>query len=1052
MLADYLRNGRFLLLSIALLIVAGLAALSTLPRTEDPRVLNRLAVILTAYPGATSERVEALVSEPIENALRQMPEIDDIWSSSRPGLSVVSIRLKDEIIATERVWSRARDYLADAQIILPVGAQPSRFDEHRGQAFTVQYALVWDGPGAVSLPILRRYAKELQTRLRAVSGTDLVRTFGEPAEEILVAVDHRVLASLQMTSATVAAAVRASDSKVAAGELRNDRNRLQIEVAGALDSLERIRTIPLRVDGSGETVRIGDVARVSRAVADPATEMVLIDGQAGIVVAVRMLPDLRIDHWMARVKRVVDAFSQSTSANVRVQTIFDQSQYTDDRLGGLLLNVVIGFVLILAVLLVTLGVRAAIIVALALPLTALFTLACMKYWGLPIHQMSITGLVVALGIMVDNAIVMVDTIQQKREQGRRALDAVVDSIRHLWLPLLGSTLTTILAFAPIALMPGPAGEFVGGIALSVMFSLVGSYLISHTIIAGLGGRFLRVCPACDRSWLNTGLEIQSLGRGFRNVLRWCLHHPRSTIAATMLLPALGFLSSSWMTEQFFPPSDRDMFRIQVTLPQQSSINATRQIVERIYRRLHGHAEIRNQHWFIGNNAPSFYYNMMGGQDGAAEFAEGMILASDFNAANRLIPALQLELDDAYPEARILVRKLEQGPPFNAPLEVRLYGPSLERLASLGQQIRLLMSATTDVMHTRATLAGAQPKVRVSTREEVARQTGLQLTDVAEQLQALLSGTVAGSILEGTEELPVRVRVGNDAREQWSDLSSLYLSAQRSHGRDDEINGLPLSAIASLEIMPARGVIPRRNGQRVNTIEGYIRAGVLPATVLNRFSEQLRQSGLTMPAGYRMEFGGESSERDEAVGNLLANVGVIATLMILVVVLTFNSFRISGIIFAVAIQAAGLGILSVFVFGHPFGFTVIIGLLGLIGLAINAAIVILAELKANSKAVRGDLDAVIDGVASCSRHITSTTITTVGGFLPLILSGGGFWPPFAIAIAGGTVLTTMLSFFFVPALFLLLARTRAFDLSAQADSAVLRSLPAAATISNSIAAA
>ena len=437
MLADYLRNGRFLVLSIALLLVAGLAALSTLPRTEDPRVMNRLAVVLTAYPGATAERVEALVTEPIENEMRQMPEIQDIWSNSRPGLSVVTIKLKDEVTSTAEVWSRARDNLADVQMELPSDALPSRFDDDRGHAYTVQYALVWNGPGEASLSILRRYAKELQTRLRGVGGTDLVRLFGEPSEEVLVAVDHRRLASLQLTSDTVAAAVRSSDAKVAAGELRNNRNRLQIEVAGGLDSLERIRAIPLRVDAGGETVRLGDVARVSREVKDPADEIVLIDGQPGIVVAVRMLPDLRIDRWMVRINRVVDEFREVASANLAVQSIFDQSQYTDDRLGGLVRNVIMGFVIILAVLLITLGVRAAIIVALALPLTALFTLACMKYWGLPIHQMSITGLVVALGIMVDNAIVMVDTIQQKREQGLRALSAVVESIQHLWLPLLG---------------------------------------------------------------------------------------------------------------------------------------------------------------------------------------------------------------------------------------------------------------------------------------------------------------------------------------------------------------------------------------------------------------------------------------------------------------------------------------------------------------------------------------------------------------------------------------------------------------------------------------
>jgi multidrug efflux pump subunit AcrB len=234
----------------------------------------------------------------------------------------------------------------------------------------------------------------------------------------------------------------------------------------------------------------------------------------------------------------------------------------------------------------------------------------------------------------------------------------------------------------------------------------------------------------------------------------------------------------------------------------------------------------------------------------------------------------------------------------------------------------------------------------------------------------------------------------------------------------------------VEIQPAWGVIPRRNGERVNVIEGYLRAGVLPQTVLQRFQANLQAAGFALPAGYRIEFGGESAGRNDAIGNLLANIGVIVTLLVVVVVLSFNSFRLSGVIFAVAVQSAGLGFLSVYLFGYPFGFTVIVGLLGLMGLAINAAIVILAELKADSRAAGGDSEAIIEGVMNSSRHIASTTITTVGGFMPLMLEGGGFWPPFAVAIAGGTVLTTLLSFYFVPAVFRLMAGRRAFGVTSE----------------------
>jgi multidrug efflux pump subunit AcrB len=390
--------------------------------------------------------------------------------------------------------------------------------------------------------------------------------------------------------------------------------------------------------------------------------------------------------------------------------------------------------------------------------------------------------------------------------------------------------------------------------------------------------------------------------------------------------------------------------------------------------------------------------------------------------------LQRRLDDEFPAAQILVRKLEQGPPFNAPLELRVYGPNLDELRRLGGELRRLLFSTEDIVHSRATLAGGTPKVWLRTRDEVAQLAGLSLTQLAGQLQGALDGVVQGSVLEGTEELPIRIRIGPAVSAQPSDLASLVLATTLMPSAEEitaRYPGVPVTALGDLDVQPAWGLIPRRNGQRVNVIEGYIRAGVLPQAVLERFQSQLAASAFVLPAGYRLEVGGESAGRNDAVGNLLSSVGLIVTLLLVVVVLSFNSFRLSAIIFLVAVQSAGLGLLSVYAFGYPFGFTVIVGLLGLMGLAINAAIVILAELKADLRAAEGDIEAIIKGVMSTTRHISSTTITTVGGFMPLILAGGGFWPPFAIAIAGGTVLTTLLSFFFVPALFRVFARRRSF---------------------------
>ena len=1025
MIRSFVKNGRLMSLVITLLVVAGLGALANLPRTEDPRITNRIASVITQLPGASAERIEVLISEKIEQKLRKLPEIDLLTSSSRPGISIVQVKLQDEITDTKPIWSRVRDLLNDLSPSLPVGTLTPILEDDRGYAYTQIIALNWQGSDVPNVATLGRYANELQNQLKLVQGTDLVEIYGRGAEEVLVELDPIKSSQLKLSVNEVSETIRYADAKVSAGQLTNQFNQMQIELTGALHDTDRISNIPIKTDNNGNLMRLGDIAEIKKTLSYPPTEIAMVNSQQAVVIATRMLPNLRIDQWSAAVKKKLSSFAETLPKNVTMEVIFDQSSYTETRLSDLVSNIAVGFAIIAIVLLITLGWQAALIVALSLPLTVLFTLSVMNFYGLPIHQMSVTGLVVALGIMVDNAIVMADTVKTNRENGQRRLDAVSNAVNHLWLPLLGSTLTTVLAFMPIVLMPGPAGEFVGGIALSVIFSLVGSYIISHTIVAGLAGRFIgqRRNKSATR-WYQRGITLPTLNRAFVSLLSWSLKHRILMIALVFCLPLLGFIAAKQLQEQFFPASDRDMFQIELFLPSQSSIINTKYVSTQLTGYLETLDGIEDVRWFIGKNAPSFYYNLMPTKDGAQYYGQAMVTASSFQVANRLIPEIQKALDEMLPEAQILVRKLEQGPPFNAPVELRIFGPNLDRLKSIGDDIRAFMSETQDITHSRATLQPGTPKVWVNIDEAKANLAGLSLVAVAQQLNTTLSGQTNGSIIEATESIPVRVRIGNEQRDDLAALESMNIIIPNSN------QTIPLTAIADLEIKASRGAIPHRNGVRVNVIEGYIRAGVLPSVVLSRIKEKMATADYQLHHGYEIEFGGESAERNKAVGKLMASVGLILTLLLTVVVLSFNSFRLSAIIFLSAFQSIGLGLLSVYVFDYPFGFTVIIGLLGLMGLAINAAIVIIAELKMDKQAIQGDSAAIIRCVQSCARHISSTTITTVGGFLPLILAGGGFWPPFAVAVAGGTVLTTILSFIFVPAAFSLFSERNSFELTKQ----------------------
>ncbi|MFA0471962.1 efflux RND transporter permease subunit [Vibrio sp. 10N.222.51.E8] len=1027
---ETISNTRLLILMTALLMVSGISAFMTLPRAEDPVIINRYANITTSFPGASAERVETLVTEVIENKLRELSEVKLVSSTSRPGVSIVTLELNDTITEPEPVWSQARDKLSDIESILPAGSHSPDLDSDHTYAFTTIASLTWSGAGEPDRLTLGRYAKELAKRLRTLSGTEFVDEYGMPQEEIQISLRTADAAALGRSSANIAESLEGADAKNSAGELVSAYSRFGLEIKSELDSIERIKQVPIATDSKGHIIRLEDIASVKRGEKTPQDQVAIVDGEPGVIVAARMHPDLRVDNWTSRANALIGKFEQELPSNIKVTVLFNQQGYTETRLDDLGKSLMIGFGLILIVLFVTLGVRAAILVAISLPLTSLLTLSIMKMTGVPINQMSVTGLIVALGIMVDNAVVMVDTIQAYRLKGQQRAEATMNALKHLWVPLLGSTLTTVLAFAPIILMPGASGEFVGGIAITVSFSLIGSYIISHTLIAGLATKLLPkqlsdVDKKGQHHWYMTGLRIPALTRWFSSSVRFGVTHPIITIALVLLVPFTGYWSMSQLTEQFFPPSDRDMFEIQVYMPPQASIYATKNTSEKIDDIIHRYPEVERIDWLVGANFPSFYYNLQARQNNAPYFSQAMVKTENFDQANTLIPQLQKVLDEEVPEAQILVRKLNQGPPFTAPVELRVYGENLDTLKAIGEDVRLILAGVPHVTHTRETLQPGTPKVWLKVDEDTAKLNGISLNQFAGMLQTTLTGRESGSVIEGSESVPIRVRVADEARENLAHLSNIRLPISS----DVYSTGINVSTLAELELTTSRGAITRRNGQRVNTIEGYIEAGVLPQTVLNEFQKRL--ASYEMPSGYTIGFGGESAERDNSVNSLISNVAVVVVLMVLVVVMSFNSFRMSSIIFMVAGLAGGLGLLSVWIFGYPFGFTVIIAMLGIAGLAINAAIVILTELKLDKEASSGSVDAVVDAVMSCTRHISSTTITTVGGFMPLIIAGGGFWPPFAVAIVGGTVLTTLISFYFVPVVYHLMTKNQRKTIETQA---------------------
>ncbi|MEO1540794.1 MAG: efflux RND transporter permease subunit [Pseudomonadota bacterium] len=1012
----FFRTPRLVALTVLVIVAAGLSAFLAIGRQEDPTITNLFANVTTVYPGADPARVEALVSEKIETELQEIPEIDVIESTSSTGISVVSIELIETLESEriEQVWSEIRDALTDASRNFPSGVGEPEFDNDSTGAFasiSALYPLNATTPDSVT----QRYAEELADALRAVPGTKLVEIFGATEEEVLVTVDFGELTALGLTVDQVATAIQSADAKVQAGRVRTSGSDYLIEVEGEISALDRIRRIPLTSAANGTVTLLSEIATVEKTIKTPAEELAYSQGERSLLVAARINDGLQVDAWMASANARLAAFEESLPYSLEHRLIFDQSAYTAERLIEVGTNMAIGMALVIAVLFLTLGVRAALIVAMVLPLVSLASIATMNFAGMAIHQMSVTGLIVALGLLVDAAIVMTDEVRQSLAAGMQRIAAVRKAVRRLSAPLIASTVTTALSFMPMVLLPGPAGDFVGSIALSVIIMLVWSLLIAVTITPAISGWVLPQGNAAGG--FANGIKGGMLARAFRGTLAWSMRRPLSAIAFALVLPVMGFMSFPTLTAQFFPGVERDQFYIEVELPRGTAISRTDQLARQLDETLRARDGIEHVSWVVGKSAPAFYYNIVASEKGAPHFAQALITTSSPEATADLVPELQASLGNAAPEARILVRDLVQGPPVNAPVEMRILGPDLDTLRELGDEVAAIMATVPEITIVRTGLEGGAPKVSVNVDENRARLVGLDLGQVARQLEATLEGATGGSLLEGTEELPVRVRVGDGLRGDTDFISNLPLLAPGTGGTG--YSGIPLSAIADVEIVPARSSIVRRNGDRVNSIQGFVQYGVLPEEALKSVNVAMDAAGYTLPDGYRFDVGGDADARNDVLNNLLASVGLIVTLTIATIVMTFNSFRLSAVAFIVTGLSAGLSILALAVFQYPFGINAVIGVIGSIGVSINAAIIILTGLQANEDARNGDQQAMVDVVMRSSRHIVSTTITTFGGFLPLILGGGGFWPPFAMAIAGGVLLSTIVSFYFTPPMFRLI---------------------------------
>ncbi|MEM9288741.1 MAG: efflux RND transporter permease subunit [Pseudomonadota bacterium] len=1027
----FIKMQRLTVLVIALSITMGLAAILTLPRQEDPVPSERFARVVTAFPGASARRVESLISEPLEDAIREVAEVKKIESVSRVGISVLTVELQDNVYDTEEIWSIVRNQVNDTAAGLPASAGQPKVDVELIPAVTLLVGLSSsDETDAVPISLLSRLARQLKTELDNVPGTEEVKIFGRPEEEIQVTLRPVAAASAGISAAEVSAALARADAKSPAGLVRDDQGTLIVEVAGELDSLDRIASVPIRLGSDGQALRVGDIADVRRQVKTPPDTMAFLGGTRGIAVGATMQADLRIDQWTAKARDAVEVYKRGLPSDIAVEIITDQSVYTQGRLIELAQNFMFGVALVIAILFVLMGWRSALLIGVSLPLSVFIVLGALALLDVPLHQMSVSGMIIALGLLIDNAIVVVDDYNLLRNRGARRLEAARKAVGHLQIPLLASTATTALTFAPIMLMPGGAGDFVGTMALTVILAIFASLFLSLTVVPALAAfvdkRKANIAEVQD----NTGIKLPELSAKYRRLLNYTVQHPRRVAALCITVPLIGFFLAGQLDNQFFPPVDRNQFQVQLNLPSDSPLDETLQTVEQIDAIFKSYDGIVSRDWFIGENPPKAFYNIILRNQGLPSFAAAIVNTTSADATFEILNDLQPRLMREVRNAQVLVLPFDQGPPVPAPLEVRVLGDDLEAIRAVGEDIRAVMSQSKNVTYTRAKIGGGRPKAFLNVDEAAITSLGLRLTDVTSALRNDLEGAVGGTVLEDREEMPVRVRLSESER---GSLEALLARQITTTGPNGAVS-VPLSAIASVDVVPEEASITRYNSKRSNAVQGFVLPFTLPSVALKDFQARLEAADLALPPGVTLQLGGETETQAQAMGNLMSSVGVLMVIMVGIIILTFNSFRFAGVILSVALLSVGIAFVPLYLTDQPRGFMAIVGAMGLIGLAINGAIVVLTALKSNERARAGDPLVIRETVVDCTRHIVGTTLTTIAGFMPLIIWGQNFWKPLSLAIAGGVLGSSILALFYVPAMFTWIAKYKYRDEAEALDPA------------------
>jgi len=1010
-----LEHPSMVLYLIIVLMVAGVLAFMNLGRAEDPDFTFKVMVVRTQWPGATAAEVEAELTERIEKKLQETAWVDILKSASRAGESLVFIILKDYTPKAEvpEAWRQVRKKLDDIRHTLPAGVQGPFPNDEFGDVYVNIYALTGDGHDMGSL---RREADRLARELRMQPDVKKVDLLGVQDEKIYVEVAPARLAALGLTPATVAEALAKQNAIAPAGFVETASDRVRLRVTGAFDSVAQVRNADLAV--GGRHFRLGDIAEVRRGLADPPNPRMRVDGLDAIGIGVVMNRGGNVIKLGDNLTQEIERKTQNLPLGMELRKVADQPTIVKVSLKLFLQSLAEALIIVLAVSFLSLGMRTGMVVALSIPLVLAMTFLLMKVFGIDLHRISLGALIIALGLLVDDAIIAVEMMVVKIEQGLDKFKAATFAYTSTAFPMLTGTLITAAGFTPVGFARSGAGEYAGAIFSVTTIALLTSWIVAVVFTPYLGFKLLDVDKLRKYGEDHHGdIYDTPFYRRVRATVEWCVRHRWKTIAVSVAVFVLGIVAfNSGVQKQFFPPSNRPELLVDLWLPQGSSLKATESAVKRVEQLLKDDDKIANYSSYIGNGAPRFYLPL-DQQLFNDNFGQLVVVTKGFDereaVRDRLLAAFDTP-DGSWSHLRTRVQRLENGPPVGYPVVFRVEGEDLATLRRIAGEVAAVMRSNANVRDVHLDWNERAKSVRVKIDQDRARQLGVSSQDVAQVLQAHEVGATLTQFREGDQLIDIVWRAGGEDRGRLDRLADLPVPAAGKW--------LPLAQVAKLEPVLEEGIIWRRD--RLPTIQ--VRADLANNTVTGptatmQIDPKLADIRANLPPGYHVEIGGtieESGKNENALKAVapLMIIGVITLLM-----MQLQSMRRTVMV----LLTAPLGLIGVamalLAFGKPFGFVANLGVIALMGMILRNSVILVDQIEQDEKAGKSTWDAIIGSAVRRFRPIMLTAAAAVLAMIPL--SRQIFWGPMAVAIMGGLIVATVLTLLFLPALYAAWYRVR-----------------------------